>query len=403
MGIRSASLVLCLLVLGAFGIAGSASGSQSPGDVPGGAPAAGAPAQADAHPATARDEKRRRPRKRSHRVAKMLWGLVTLPDGRSPIKLYKRLRVDYFQYQLVWSRIAPTRPRKPKNPNDPAYHWSGELDRFVRAAKKAKIRVAFMVKSPPGWANGGKSSAWVPRNRDYANFLTAAARHYRSVNHWMVWGETNRGATFQPLPKGKRTGPRRYAKLLKAAYKALNKVRRRNKVIGGMTFTFGDVTPRAYVRAMKLPNGKPPPLDYFGHNPFSRRKPAPGQRESYPGARDMGDMPRFAREVHRAFRKVKRFRKRGPKLWLSEFTVSSDRSNRAFNFAVSRKQQAAWLRAAFRIARRNRSIFSLGWFNLMDEPPSVSRGLTTGLLTYDGKPKPVFNAYRRIPRCRRCR
>ncbi len=335
-----------------------------------------------------------------HNVTKLLWGLLQMPDGSSPIPLYKKLGVKYFQYQLVWSRIAPTRPADPKNPNDPAYHWPTQLDDFIPAAKRAGVGTALMLKDTPGWANGGQAGNFAPDNvADYAAFATATARHYRTVHRWMIWGETNRAFTFQPLPPNSKVGPRRYALLLNAAYKALKRVSKSNLVIGGMTFTFGDVAPAQFVRYLRLPNGKPPPLDMWGHNPFSRRRPALGQPPSAPttapGARDMGDVPRFVRDVHASYRKLRRFRKRGPKLWLSEFTVSSDRANRAFNFGVSRTEQAKWLKGAFSVADHTKGVAALGWFNLIDEDPSVSNGLTTGLLAYDGTPKPVFKVYRR--------
>jgi hypothetical protein len=332
---------------------------------------------------------------KTHHVDKALWGLLTMPDGSSPIPIYRKLGVDYLEYQLVWSRIAPTRPAHPKNPKDPAYHWPSDLDAFVPAARRKGIGTALMLKDTPTWANGGAGVNVAPdKDSDYAAFATAAARHYRSVRRWMIWGETNRAFTWQPLPANSPVGPRRYATLLRAGYWALKGVSKKNLVIGGMTFTFGDVYPGDFVRYMRLPNGKPPPLDMYGHNPFSRRRPARGQPLSYPGARDMGDVPRLVRDVHRSYRKLHRFRKHGPKLWLSEFTVSSDRANRAFNFAVSRKEQAAWLKGAFNIAYHTKQVAALGWFNLIDEDPSVDNGLTTGLLTYDGKPKPVFNVYR---------
>jgi hypothetical protein len=348
-----------------------------------------APASAKAHVA-------KKKKKRTHRVAKMLWGLVTMPDGSDPIPIYKKLGVKYFEYQLVWSRIATSRPANAGDPNDPAYHWSKQLDNFVAEANANGIQVAFMLKDTPDWANGGAGQA-VPATSDgdYAAFAAAAARHFPTVHRWMIWGEANRSFNWQPEPANSPVAPRRYATMLNAAYYALKAVSKKNKVIGGMTFTFGDVHPVDWVRWMRLPNGKRPPLDYFGHNPFTRRKPGFHQPISAPGARDMSDVPKFAREVHKAYKKVRRFRKRGPSLWLSEFTVSSDRANRAFNFAVSRAQQAAWLRSAFKISDRTRAVAALGWFNLIDEGPSIPNGLTTGLLDANGQPKPVFNVFQK--------
>jgi hypothetical protein len=258
--------------------------------------------------------------------------------------------------------------------------------------------MALMVASSPPWANGGRSPEWAPRNRAFANFLTAAARRYPDVHHWMIWGEPNRKDAFRPLPANRRKGPRRYATLLRAGYRALKSVSRRNIVIGGMSFTYGEVLPRHWARWMRLPSGKPAPLDWYGHNPFTFRFPILrySPRPEEPGARDFSDLDTFHRELRDIYvGEYPQFRRRGPKLWLSEFTISSDRGNHDFNYYVSRRTQARWLTTAYRVANRTPYIAGLGWFNLMDEPPSVPFGLTTGLLTWDGRPKPAYRAYRR--------
>jgi hypothetical protein len=329
---------------------------------------------------------------------KAIWGPLVKADGSSALPIYERLGVRYLQTALSWPAIAPVRPARPTDPSDPAYQWPSDLDATVRAARKRGIRIALMVARSPAWANGGRAPEWAPRNRAFANFLTAAARRYRGVRHWMIWGEPNRLNAFRPLPANSRVGPRRYATLLRAGYKALKAVRRRNIVIGGMSFTYGDVYPRDWARWMRLPNGKPAPLDWYGHNPFSFRFPILryGPRPEAPGARDFSDLDTFHRELGDIYRgEYPQFRKRGPKLWLSEFTISSDRGNHDFNYYVTRRTQARWLRTAYRVANRTPYIAGLGWFNLMDEPPSVPFGLTNGLLTWDGKPKPAYHAYKR--------
>ena len=92
---------------------------------------------------------------------------------------------------------------------------------------------------------------------------------------------------------------------------------------------------------MRLPDGKPPPMDYYGHNPFSRRFPDLCEKPYFPG-------PRYQRHRH-AETQLDRVYHRPVKLWLSEFTVSSNHGNRAFSFAVSRPRRQ-WLTAAFRLA-----------------------------------------------------
>ncbi|MCA1835594.1 MAG: hypothetical protein LC721_04375, partial [Actinobacteria bacterium] len=115
----------------------------------------------------------------------------------------------------------------------------------------------------------------------------------------------------------------------------------------------------------------------------------------YPGARDLSDIDTFAKEVRRTYKRSRRFRRRGPRLWLSEYTVSSDRPNYQFDFFVSRAEQARFLSAAYRIAWREPYIAGLGWIGLLDDPVTVPRGVTTGLMTYEGERKPAYDAYRR--------
>jgi hypothetical protein len=389
---------LLLISAACFVAAGALLVIRAAGDDNSGSGGSSGPAASRQIPLAPRGAASRPGAPRSHRVLKAIWAPLTQPGGASILPLLQKLHVDVLQVQLPWDSTAPRRPRDPANPRDPAYAWPRELDDAVRAAGRYGVQVAVMVKDSPGWANGGRASEWAPtRDADYAAFLTAAARHYPQVRRWMIWGEVNRGVDFLPMPLNSPAGPRRYATLLAAAYHALKAANRANIVVGGMTYTYGAVPPPSFVRWLKLPSGARPPLDEWGHNPYSRRRPTIGAPPSYPTARDMGDVGRFAAEVHRAYSSDPRFAKSGPQLWLSEFTVSSDRANRAFNFSVSRPQQALWLRSAFAVARSVPAVSGLGWFNLYDDPASQANGLTTGLLTSSGRPKPAFSAYRSVP------
>src|SRR3954452_24133882 len=120
---------------------------------------------------------------------KSMWGPSTLPDGSSAFPVYKRLGVRVLQHQLSWRDVATRKPANAKDPNDAAYVWPAALDQAVAEGDHAAIRSAIMVKRTPDWANGNRGEQWVPtRLRDYADFMMAAARHYRSVRLWMVRG-----------------------------------------------------------------------------------------------------------------------------------------------------------------------------------------------------------------------
>jgi hypothetical protein len=334
---------------------------------------------------------------------KAIWGPAELPAGNaacptagrpcSAFPLYRQLGVDVFQYQIHWDEVAPTRPRNPRDPNDPAYDW-GALDLVAAEAERNGLRLAILVQRTPAWANGGRAPIWAPRDpHAFADFLYAASRRLPSVHMWMIWGEPARAENFRPMPVNGPVGPRRYALLLDAAYGALKAASPHNLVVGGMTLNGGSVMPTLFARYLKLPNGRPPRMDLWGHNPFDGRFPQLAD-DPIGRFRGLNDIDTFYREIRVYYRQGHR---KVPRLWLSEWTVVSDKPSRIFlRFYVSAPEQARWLRAAFAIARNTPYVAGMGWFSLLDEPPAPGSA-NWGLLRYDGTPKPAFNAYKSLP------
>jgi hypothetical protein len=340
-------------------------------------------------------------------LKKAIWGPPTF-NGSSQFPIYRDLGAGIYQTYLRWNQVAVSRPARPTDPSDPAYRWPSDLD-FVRPeAQRYGIRVALQIIGTPRWANGGRSANWVPRDvRDFANFAQAAARRYPDVRHWMVWGEPSRKENFRPIARERRgrpllrsqTGaPRYYARMLDAAYGALKSVSSANLVIGGMTFTVGDIGPRNWIIHMRLPNGRRPRMDLYGHNPFTSRRPDlrrphPGPGRDYNYA-DFSDLDVLANWIDSSG--LRDGRGRRLRLFLSEFFLPTDHFNWEFPFYVTRRTQAIWLADALRITRRWSRIYTLGWFSLYDDPPRP-RGdeVNRGLLDRRGRRKPAYSAYQR--------
>jgi hypothetical protein len=316
-------------------------------------------------------------------------------DGQSSFPLYKDLGVQVLQTGLNWSSIATSRPADPTNPNDPAYVWPAYLDQAVADAQANGIDMLFYVMLTPSWANGGKSdSAWAPLDpQDYANFLIAASRHYPSVKRWMIWGEPCRAENFKPityqpyrhrLTAEQKSQVQRYAVLLDDGYGALKSVDPNNVVIGGNTWSVCDIRPLDWVRYMRLPNGRPPRLDLYGHNPIGLIK----RKQKLPADLHIVELPDLPRLQHYIDRYLGRGRPR-IKLWLSEYFLPTS-GNPQTNFVVRPSAQATILKQAFRVARRMPTVTGFGYDNLYDDPTNGD----AGLITADGHKKASYYAYK---------
>jgi hypothetical protein len=378
---------------------------------------------------------------------KGIWGPIKFPPGEagcsgpsrcSAMPLYQQLGADVFQYQLQWSQLAPTRPANPRNPNDPAYQWSPEYQFAIDQAAARGLRVAFLIKGSPPWANGGKSWNWAPNTQDYADFVHAAARKFPTVHIWQIWGEPTRQNNF--MPQGQE-GAELYAQLLDASYFVLKDLNPNNIVVGGSTFFGGYTRAPLWIQYLRLPNGLPPHMDWWGHNPFEQRFPDINA-DPIKDFRGLSDVDTLWKEVKRHYRKrvrvripkrckeqsfaqhhrrfclrtkckKRRYARRHPrrcfrnrwvygtghptKLWLSEWSIQTDRASYVFPYYVSRSDQVRYLNAAFALARSLPYVQGMGWYQLIDYPPSSSNNPTWGLLEYDGDPKPVFGAYQQLP------
>jgi hypothetical protein len=331
----------------------------------------------------------------SNAAIKAMWG-PAIENGVSRFPIYEDLGVKICEEKLAWDSIAMRRPRSPRNPDDPTYAWPAELTIAVAEAERYHIQVALQIIGAPPWANGGKPWNWAPTSpQDYANFAIAAARRYPSVHLWMIWGEPSRSHNFEPLDPAKpfaklnvpqRSAPHRYARILDAAYGALKGVSRSNLVIGGMTYTTGNISTQQWIENLRLPDGRPPRVDMYAHNPFSWRAPNLSNPPSPDQEVDFSDLGRLSKLVDRYLGRASNL---DPKLFISEWTIPTA-VDEEFGFYTEPLLQARWITDGLRIAEALPSVYAVGWIHLYDEPP-VSYG---GLIQTDGAEKPGYAAWK---------
>jgi hypothetical protein len=214
----------------------------------------------------------------------------------------------------------------------------------------------------------------------------------------MIWGEPNREPNFGPftpshdptgpLTQAEQVAPRNYAQLLDAAYGALKAVSPSNMVIGGNTYTSagtGDINPYQWIRYLRLPDGSPPRMDLYGHNPYGFKIPNLKDPPSKKGSVAFGDLRRLVKALDKSFPGQRL------KLFLAEWGVPIGFKDKDLTYSLKVQEGLQWIRAGFKIASKWSRIFTLGWVHPLDTPRS-----SQGLLDKKGKKKPSYNVYKKF-------
>ena len=113
----------------------------------------------------------------------------------------------------------------------------------------------------------------------------------------------------------------------------------------------------SWVKKLKLPNGKAPRMDFYGHD-ISGSKP-PTKQSLAALEKRVGDHKLFLSPVH---------------------------------LTLSATKQAAWIKAALKVTKADKNVYTFGYKGLIDdsEVPSTYKGL----LDIDGSKKAAFTAFK---------
>ena len=351
----------------------------------------------------------------------------TFGNPTRALPVMRTLRVQVVRVNLYWGSgagrtgsglgVAKRRPANAVNPDDKAYDWS-LYDRTVRLAQRYRIKVLFAIYGTPGWANRGKGPNVPPTSMaDLRNFAYAAARRYSgtfrpggtdaayaaplpAVRLWLAWNEPNNPVFLrkQYTKRGKKWVVQSavdYAKICNAIYSGVKTTLLKSEKVGcGVTAPRGNNSPRsgrpsvsplAFLRAAKRAGMKR--FDAYAHHPYyGKPSESPTTRPKSKTAVGLGNIAVLIKELTRLYGKKR--------VWISEYGYQTRPPDRLFG--VSYAKQAAYLRQAFAIARKNPRIDMMLWFLLRDQRDLG--GWQSGLLTVSGKKKPAYTAFRRLPR-----
>ena len=281
-------------------------------------------------------------------------------------------------------------------------------------AGRYRIKIVMAIVGTPRWANGGKHRSYAPkRTRDLRNFAYAAATRYSgtytesedvnatplpAVRHWLAWNEPNNPVFLRPQYKRVKGGWRvesafQYARICNAIQAGIRAtVLNGEKIACGVTAPRGNNSPRvprasvsplAFLRAMKRHGARG--FDAYAHHPYyGARSETPTARPKAETAVVLGNINDLVGELTRLYGKKR--------LWITEYGYQTSPQDKFFG--VSYQKQAAYLRQAFRIARRHPRIDMMLWFLIRDQ--QAVRFWQSGFYTHGRKRKPSFSAFRNV-------
>jgi hypothetical protein len=308
-------------------------------------------------------------------------GTTKWPALEERLSTLDELGVDVVRYTLRWDHVAPSRPKKVADPDDPAYDWSS-ADALLAGLQAHGIDVLLTIWGTPPWANGGRKPNWAPKSPSaMALFATAAAKRYPWVHKWEIWNEPNQLGGLDP------NSPGLYVRrLLNPAVAALHAADPRNVVAGGATSPRATRTALSAVSFMSGMRRAGARFDVYSHHPYPRwfgrgRPETPLQTLPCTRWLTMASLQCLLRDVSRNF---------GPKhVWLTEYAYKTDPPDRYRG--VSPALQARYLAEAARRVYQAPRVDLLINFLIRDEP--VVGRWSSGFFTAREVVKPSFFSF----------
>jgi hypothetical protein len=320
-----------------------------------------------------------------------LWAGVDRAQARRQLQRAADGGARMVRIDVGWASVEHTGRRR----------WSRwylrRLDDVVAAARARRLRPLLTVFGTPCWAStaparlrqGCRGRWWergveryAPRDpADYARALAFLVRRYGArVAAWEVWNEPNQSAFFRA-----RDPARDYARLLRAAHRAVKRADPRATVVGG---SLAEADHRFTDRVLRL--GARRAFDAWSVHPYS------GDRSPLDPASGQDSEHSFVRGVPAVRRALLRQGARRP-LWLTElgWSTASVRGGRTFDNGVDAGTQARFLTEAFTQVRDWPYVDVAIWYALHDtsrDPGDLVGNF--GLLRADGSAKPSFATFR---------
>jgi hypothetical protein len=313
-----------------------------------------------------------------------------------------------------WNYLQPVKPGDPVPEGieltEDGYdaHYVAELEAVVAALHARGIRVILTGNDIPRWAANPKyckdnhvTSAVIKAGdakvmAAFQKFGRFCASNFLEwdVKHFEVWNEPNLASGIYPQIVGKTAmGPSAYVKMLKAFYTGAKQANRGAVVIAGATSRFGSngtspssTSPQWFARYLKAQRANRW-FNAYSHHPYTKlgSNPVPSVPPRQPTrAVTLGNIDTLLKIFP------------GKPFYLTEFCYSTPEwGEDLFCVAVTKANQARYLRQAWAFVAKHRQIKVMLWFLVRDyvKDPVLHVGVFTGLTDFAGLRKPAWYAF----------
>lgn len=293
------------------------------------------------------------------------------------IAAMKDARVQAVRIPIRWTMVEPQRGK---------WTW-GKVDSVVRQIRAANIDILGLLMSVPPWASGidpakveGFPDCYAPTDmNDWSEFVHRCTERYKAeIRCWEVWNEENGQDFYKPMPDAKV-----YVSILKAANEAIkNADPKATVVMGGLQMNGIIANPWSPVKVENFLQfiydaGGRPYFDVVNIHPYVLATENEGPSYCAKLVRDTAEV-------------MKKNGDAAKPLWITEVGVGT-------NDSVTREKQAEHLEGIYRDLGAIPQVKAIYWFTLRDYGKSICGGEDTmGMITFDGKRKPSFDAYRKL-------
>lgn len=314
--------------------------------------------------------------------------------------------------------MAPKRPTRPADPDDPAYRW-GFMDQQVVDTVRGGLEPLVYISASVPWARGAAvdlPGTW-PSPTRFAEIARAAARRYSGtfipaghtvplprVRFWQAWNEPNAGRELAPQRRnGRPVSPAHYRRMVNAFADAVHAVRPDNLVVAGSLGPFGHdskdiqvVPPMQFMSNLLCISQRSPHrktcsqrtrFDVWAHNPYTNG--GPNRRAQSPANASIGDLREMRALLTAAKRAGTIVSRRTPEFWVTEFSWDSNPPDPK---GVPAALHARWVsEALYRMWQSG--VSAVIWFRLQDDPLRQTP-YQSGFFTAEGRAKYSLTAFR---------